>query len=269
MTARAAAVSEAMSALGMPLQRRTSAHGHARGQEWSRTKAVTIRANSSGRARGHQWPSSTSTRVRSRQRASRPATDARCDPEVAGRHDEQHRHRGAPGQRMPQARDHVGAVEVDAVLGVVPQLLAPGQQVGGRVEPADHRARPAAADAARRARGARGSGRARRTSCAAPEAAAAAGRSTTRPRLPRWSRDGPLLEVYDARRPSSRGSHVSAATTSQPAIEPQSCATRCTCSPGREGRVEHGDQVLDQQGGAVRRTARRAASTVPNRARRR
>ena len=40
---------------------------------------------------------------------------------------------------MPEARDDVGAVEVDAVLGVVPQVLAPRQQVGGRVEPVDHR----------------------------------------------------------------------------------------------------------------------------------
>ena len=75
-------------------------------------------------------------------------------------------------------------------------------------------------------------------------------------RLAMWSSGGPLTEVYDASRSSSRGSQVDEATTSQPRVEPQSWPTRCTFSPA--GTVSSSTAITSSTSSASRKAARPA-----------
>ena len=176
-----------------------------------RRRPVTSRANSSGRVRGHQCPASTSTRVRSRQRASRPATERGATQTSRVGTTSCTGSEVRQGTGVAQARDRRWRGRGRRRAGRSAESRPQGRG-GGRVERASS-GRSSRWSVRQTSSGSHGElEQPARTSCAAPAAAAAAGRRQDAATLPRWSSEGPLMEVYDAMRPSSRGSHVSAAT---------------------------------------------------------
>ena len=143
------------------------------------------------------------------RRAARPRSRGARPPAPDG-------DRRTPGQWLAQAGDDVGAVEVDAVLGVFCRTSGPTAAARGRVEGAPTGARTATGGGPTPISGSQGTWKSQTY-----QLCSTWGSSRSRPlhvdaRLPRWSRDGPLAggvrrdPALEPRVPGLGGEHVPA-----------------------------------------------------------